>query len=66
MMNNIKMNSMIKISVIDGDVIIGKYRGIDYNGVLIKNANINDNLKLNEAHVNFRVIKVIDVIKEVK
>lgn len=68
-----KVDSMVRIICKNGDIIIGKYKGIDIDGVLLgKNTKINYEYNGNKrevlmkygAHVYFSNIDIILNVKE--
>ena len=67
----IKMNSKVRVITIVGDELIGKYRGIDSKGVLLKDAKViienefnKNEINILDAHIDFYRIEAIDIIED--
>lgn len=66
----IKLNTMVKVITINGDELIGTYKGIGITGIILKDVKIiskdNDNKELNmlEGYIEFNKINEVIPQKE--
>lgn len=67
----IKLNTKIKVLVQNGDTLTGVYNGIDFSGILLKNAIVSykdvdgtSELNMTGAHVDFNKIEDIFELRQ--
>ena len=63
----IKLNTMVKVITVSGDELIGKYRGVDMTGIILKDASIffeDENRQLNMVSVYIEFNKVNEIIPQ--
>ena len=67
----IKLNTKIEVVTVYGDILTGTYKGIDFKGILLKNAivtykDVDGTSKLNmmKAHVDFNKIEDIFEVRK--
>lgn len=70
-MMRIKLNTKIEVVTVLGDTLIGTYKGIDFKGILLKNATVTykdidgtSELNMVGAHVDFNKIKDIFELRQ--